>query len=164
VPRPSLIAALVAFGSLAWADQAGAAFLSQDPPGEASAMRTSVDHALHWIATVIEVAGVGVIVVGGLVASALFLRQGLRAGAWSAAYHQYRANLCRGILLGLELLVAADIIGTVAVTPSFQTLGVLALIVLIRTFLSFSLEIEIEGRWPWRRHEAVGERPGGERF
>ena len=53
--------------------------------------------------------------------------------------------------LGLELLVAADIIGTVAVTPSFENLGVLAVIVLIRTFLSFSLEVEIEGRWPWQR-------------
>ena len=60
----------------------------------------------------------------------------------------------RGILLGLELLVAADIIGTVAVTPSIENLLILGLIVLIRTFLSFSLEVEIEGRWPWRQAEA----------
>ena len=83
---------------------------------------------------------------------------------WAGAFRGYRANLGRGILLGLELLVAADIIGTVAVTPSFQTLGVLAMIVLIRTFLSFSLEVEIEGQWPWRRREMQGAHPGGERL
>ena len=60
----------------------------------------------------------------------------------------------RSILLGLELLVAADIIRTVAVTPTFESVGVLAIIVLIRTFLSFSLELEITGRWPWQKQPA----------
>ena len=127
-------------------------------------MRTSLDHALHWIATGIEVAGVAIIVVGALLASLLFLREGLRAPGWGKAFRGYRANLGRGILLGLELLVAADIIGTVAVTPSFQSLGVLAMIVLIRTFLSFSLEVEIEGHWPWRRREFEAKGGGGERL
>jgi hypothetical protein len=54
------------------------------------------------------------------------------------------------ILLGLEFLIAGDIIGTVAISPTFQSVGVLALIVLVRTFLSFSLEVELEGRWPWQ--------------
>jgi uncharacterized membrane protein len=54
-------------------------------------------------------------------------------------------------LLGLEFLVAADIIRTVAVTPTFRSVGVLAVIVVIRTFLSFSLELEITGRWPWQK-------------
>ena len=63
----------------------------------------------------------------------------------------FRSNLGRSILLGLEFLVAADIINTVAVEPTIQSLIVLAGIVLIRTFLSFSLEVEIEGRWPWRK-------------
>jgi uncharacterized membrane protein len=75
----------------------------------------------------------------------------LSSGDWQGALRLYRANLGRGILLGLELLVAADIIGTVAVTPSLANLAVLGGIVLIRTFLSFSLEVEIEGRWPWAR-------------
>ena len=122
---------------------------------EAVAGRGAIDATLHWIATGIEVTGVAIIVVGAAAATILFLYSGLVTIGWSDAFHQYRANLGRGILLGLELLVAADIIGTVAVTPSFENLAVLAFIVLIRTFLSFSLEVEIEGRLPWRRGEAV---------
>lgn len=113
--------------------------------------REAVDAAMHWIATAIEVAGVAVIVVSGLIAAVLFLRRGLGAPGWDRAYEGFRADLGRGILLGLEFLVAADIIGTIAVTPTFESLGVLAAIVLIRTFLSVSLEVEIEGRWPWQR-------------
>ena len=65
----------------------------------------------------------------------------------------------RAILLGLELLVIADIIGTVAIEPTLQNLGVLALIVAIRTLLSFALELEVSGRWPWQRAQAA-ERKG----
>ncbi|PPD42162.1 MAG: hypothetical protein CTY15_12645 [Methylocystis sp.] len=102
----------------------------------------------------IEVAGVLVIVVAAAVATLVFLGSGALSRDWQGALRRYRANLGRGILLGLELLVAADIIGTVAVTPSLENLAVLGLIVMIRTFLSFSLEVEIEGRWPWRRADA----------
>jgi uncharacterized membrane protein len=63
----------------------------------------------------------------------------------------FRQRLGRAILLGLELLVAADIIRTVAVTPTVESVAVLAGIVLVRTFLSFSLEVELTGRWPWNR-------------
>ncbi|WP_016921488.1 DUF1622 domain-containing protein [Methylocystis parvus] len=111
----------------------------------------------------IEAAGVMVIVAAAVVATLAFLHGGLASGDWTSALRRYRANLGRGILLGLELLVAADIIGTVAITPTLEGLVVLGLIVLIRTFLSFSLEVEIEGRWPWRRAEsesAAGARPG----
>ena len=121
------------------------------PTHGGSDTRELVDAVLHGIATAIEVAGVGLIVIGAVIATILYLRGGFGAEGWDAAYARYRANLGRGILLGLELLVAADIVGTVAVTPSFESLGVLAAIVLIRTFLSFSLEVEIEGRWPWQR-------------
>jgi uncharacterized membrane protein len=119
--------------------------------GEAAA-HGGVDAAMHLIATAIEVAGVAIIVVGALLASALFLHRGFGSSGWNKAYECFRADLGRGILLGLEFLVAGDIIGTVAVAPTFESLGVLAAIVLIRTFLSFSLEVEIEGRWPWQRH------------
>ena len=116
---------------------------------EPGPVRDAIDGALHWIATGIEVSGVAIIVVGAAIATVMFLRGGPEVG-WAKAYRRYRADLGRGILLGLELLVAADIIGTVAVTPTLQSLAVLGLIVLIRTFLSFSLEVEIEGRWPWQ--------------
>ncbi len=66
------------------------------------------------------------------------------------AYQALRLELGRAILVGLEILVAADIIRSVAIDPSFQSVGVLALIVLVRTFLSWSLEVEITGAWPWR--------------
>jgi uncharacterized membrane protein len=68
-------------------------------------------------------------------------------------YGRFRRFLGRSILLGLELLVAADIIRTVAVTPTLESVGVLACIVLIRTFLSWSLELEITGRWPWQKEQ-----------
>jgi uncharacterized membrane protein len=110
--------------------------------------------AIYWSAKVIEVVGVAIIVVGAFVATALFIRQLVGGGKFQDAYLPYRSNLGRAILLGLEFLVAADIIGTVAVDPTFRSLGVLGLIVLIRTFLSFALEVEINGRWPWSGGEA----------
>ena len=107
-----------------------------------------LDGLLHTIARGIELAGIALIVVGAIVASAVYLGRLVRREA--GAYQAYRADLGRGILLGLEFLVAADIVGTVAVEPSLENLGILAVIVLIRTFLSFTLEVEIEGRWPWQ--------------
>lgn len=70
----------------------------------------------------------------------------------------YRANLGRGILLGLEFLVGADIISTITAPLTLETVGLLGLVILIRTFLSFSLETEIEGCWPWRRSERRDEK------
>ncbi|MCA1825195.1 MAG: DUF1622 domain-containing protein [Mycobacteriales bacterium] len=67
------------------------------------------------------------------------------------AYRELRRNVGRSILLGLELLVAGDIIRTVAISPTFTSVGVLAVIVAVRTFLSFTLEVELTSRWPWQR-------------
>ncbi|NVZ08253.1 DUF1622 domain-containing protein [Allochromatium humboldtianum] len=103
---------------------------------------------IEWIALLIDGAGVLVIVAGILIAGWRYLMQ-RRAG--SDPYHQLRLDLGRGILLGLELLVAADIIRTVAVPPTLEGVTVLGLIVLIRTFLSMALQVELEGRWPWQR-------------
>ena len=72
-----------------------------------------------------------------------------------AVYFRFRQDVGRGILLGLELLVAADIIRTVAISPTLESVAVLAGIVAVRTLLSFVLEVELTGRWPWQR------RPGG---
>jgi uncharacterized membrane protein len=94
--------------------------------------------------------GVLALIVGLLLATVLFLR-GLRGGDSEAAYKPYRQRIGRSILLSLEFLVAADIIRTVALEPTFRGVGVLAIVVLVRTFLSFTLEVEVEGRWPWSR-------------
>ncbi len=110
------------------------------------------DRIVAAVARAIEVAGIAVLVTGGGLATLAFLRRLTRGRAFVDAYHTYRADLGRAILLGLEFLVAADIIRTVAVSPTFRSAGVLAVIVFIRTFLSMSLEVELEGRWPWRRH------------
>jgi len=103
---------------------------------------------IEWIALLIDGAGVLVIVAGILIAGGHYV---MRRRAGSDPYHQLRQDLGRGILLGLELLVAADIIRTVAVPPTLDGVMVLGLIVLIRTFLSMALQVELEGRWPWQR-------------
>ena len=98
--------------------------------------------------TAAEVAGVALIV-GGLVVATL--RYAVRRRDAASPYQRYRQDLGRAILLGLEVLVAADIVRTVAFTPTMDSVLVLALIVAIRTFLSWSLALELEGRWPWQR-------------
>ncbi|MBA4806676.1 DUF1622 domain-containing protein [Brevundimonas sp.] len=109
-------------------------------------------------AVVLELIGAGIIIGGVLISTVLFFIVGQRGGDWRDAYTRYRANLGRGILLGLELLVGADIISTITAPLTLETVGLLGLVVLIRTFLSFSLETEIEGAWPWRRAEVQGDR------
>lgn len=107
---------------------------------------------IHLVTRVVEIVGTAIIVVGSFGALAIFLlRMGAGAASRETLVAAFRSNLGRSILLGLEFLVAADIINTVAVEPTVQSLIVLAGIVLIRTFLSFSLEVEIEGRWPWQK-------------
>lgn len=86
----------------------------------------------------------------------------LRERRLQAAYQRHRGSLGRAILLSLEFLVAADIIGTVAVEPTLHNLGVLGIIVLIRTFLRFALEAEINGHWPWRESEVLRRQRGPE--
>ena len=105
---------------------------------------------VHVIVRIVEVVGILVILVGAVAAFAWFLTRVRRSSA-EECVAELRSGLGRSILLGLELLVAADIISTVALEPTLDSLAVLAGIVLIRTFLSFSLEVEIEGQWPWRR-------------
>ena len=103
------------------------------------------------LAKLLELAGAAIILGGIAVASVNYVREGLRTGDWRASYERYRSNLGRGILLGLELLVGADIIATITAPLTFLSVSLLGAIVVIRTFLSFSLETEIEGCWPWQR-------------
>jgi len=102
-----------------------------------------------------EALGVATLIVGLVIS---FSRAGLDLlRRRRDSYQRLRSFLGRSILLGLEVLVAADLIRTVAVSPTLANVGGLALIVLIRTFLSFSLDVEIEGRLPWRRADPQSE-------
>lgn len=111
---------------------------------------------IHYLVRAIEIAGVSVIVVGALIATFRFARD-VWANSGDPGISGLRSDLGRAILLGLEFLVAADIINTVAIEPTLQSLAVLAGIVAIRTFLSFSLEVELEGTWPWARQRKRSE-------
>lgn len=124
--------------------------------------RAAVTEALEQVSAWIEIAGVVIIVLGGLIATAVMLRDGFGPARWAGALPRYRANLGMAILLGLELLIAADIIDTIALPLTVESVGLLAGIVAIRTFLSWSLEVEIEGRWPWQGRGRRG-RFGGDK-
>lgn len=117
-------------------------------------MSPSIHETVDIFAKALELLGVAIVVGAIALSSAVFLRDGVRDG-WTPAYQACRSNIGRGILLGLELLVGADIISTITAPLTFDSVGLLAGIVLIRTFLSFSLETEIDGCWPWRRREIL---------
>ena len=113
----------------------------------------SYNDVIEKIGMAIDAAGVAVIVTGATIAFAFSaVRLSRREGD---IYRRFRQQLGQTSLLGLELLVAGDIVRTVAAAPSLTSVAVLAAIVLIRTFLSFSLEVEITGRWPWQRRESA---------
>lgn len=105
----------------------------------------------------VDAVGVAVIVVGITLATGRAIWVAPPPGL--DRYSAYRRSLGRAILLGLELLVAGDIIKTVAVAPTLQNMAVLGAIVLIRTFLSFSLELEVNGRWPWQQKAPLPAQP-----
>jgi uncharacterized membrane protein len=120
----------------------------------------SLDHVATMAGRVVEFIGISVLILGAVLAALAFVLRLLRGRSFPIGYHELRADLGRAILLGLEFLVIADIIGTVAVEPTLQNLGVLAVIVAIRTLVSFALELEVNGRWPWQK-VAVPDRSGG---
>ena len=112
----------------------------------------TVRGVIEWAALLIEILGAVVIIAGvirvvvmrGTVRYLFHLDQ-------AGAYESYKHQLGRTLLLGLEFLVAGDVVRTVALEPTMTNVGVLGLLVVIRTFLSWSLVVEIEGRWPWQR-------------
>ncbi len=108
-----------------------------------------------------EAAGVIVLIIGFLSGIARAAHAYV-TGRAEASYAVMRRYFGRSILLGLEILVAADLIRTVAVDPTWQNVAVLGIIVLIRTFLSFSLEVEMDGVWPWRRWQLGRKRPAAD--
>ncbi len=116
--------------------------------------------AIEWASLGIEILAVAVIVTGvALVA--------IRTGTIRYVFHMqqqgalqsYKQQLGKPLLLGLELLVAADVIETVALDPTFSNVGVLGVLVLVRTILSWSLAVEMEGRWPWQHESTASSSP-----
>lgn len=108
--------------------------------------------AIELVGKAIDGVGVAVIALGALISAAGAVTRLRTKGV--DVYRSFREQLGRSILLGLEFLVAADIIRTVAVTPDAKSVAVLGGIVLIRTFLSFSLQLEVTGYWPWQSARA----------
>jgi uncharacterized membrane protein len=109
--------------------------------------------AIEMAATAIEVLAVGIIVVAIVHGTGRYLLD-LRQRAESA-YQRYKVQLAKALLLGLEFLVAADIVRTVALDSTLRSVITLGLLVIVRTFLSWSIVVEIEGRWPWQEAESM---------
>jgi uncharacterized membrane protein len=121
----------------------------------------STKEIVQHVGALLDLAGVLVIAGGVVLAAAAFVYRSLRTRDPVTYYPPFRQGVGRAILLGLEFLVGGDIIRTVAVSPTFHSVGVLALIVVVRTFLSFSLEVELEGRWPWQARARRATSAGG---
>ncbi len=103
---------------------------------------------VDWMGLALDGIGVLIVVGGAFIAIVRALRSGQDA---NARYRMFRVELGRAIVLGLEFLIAGDIIRTVVVNPNIVNVAVLGLIVLIRTFLTMTLQLEVEGHWPWHR-------------
>ena len=113
-------------------------------------MDETINSFIELAATIIEVTGVLVMIIGPLFALYRYLFDKHEDGS---SYRTFRHDLGKAILLGLEFLVAGDIIATVSTSPTMEKVLVLGIIVLIRTFLSLSLQVELEGKWPWQKRE-----------
>lgn len=110
-----------------------------------------VRYLLEHVELGFELVGVAFLVVGSAVALVRLALSFQRKQAGAAAYRELRVGVGRSIMVGLEFLVAADIIRSVALEPTLQSVGILGLIVVVRTLLSWSIEVEISGEWPWHR-------------
>ena len=111
------------------------------------------EESISPVVKVVEAFGAGIMVLGGFGTFVVFARDVLRTRAADDPYKALRRNLGRCILLGLEVLIVADIVRTIIVDPTLESVAVLGVIVVIRIILSFSLEVEIDGVWPWRRRQ-----------
>lgn len=118
--------------------------------GEGLAQQGLLAHVAHAVTKSFEAAAIFVVVLGTLLAIFLYVRSLGPSADFGRMYHELRGRVGRSILLALEFLVAADIIEMLAIQPTLRSLGVLAVVVLLRTLLSFTLEVEINGAWPWR--------------
>lgn len=118
-----------------------------------------IQRVLGWVEYValgIELLAVAVIAIGVVYAVGWFLMHRFGKMPAERGQQRFRAQLGNSLLVGLEILVAADIIRTVALEPTLTSVAILGVLVLVRTFLSWSLVVEMEGRWPWRGQETTG--------
>ena len=113
----------------------------------------SYDEIVSEVVKVVEAVGAGIMVLGALWAFVVFASRTVRTAPAPESYDELRRSLGRSILLGLEVLIVADIVRTIIVAPTLESVAVLGIIVVIRILLSFSLEVEIDGVWPWRRSQ-----------
>lgn len=107
--------------------------------------------AVEWMTTAIELLAIAIVFVAIVFASIQYLVTRIGRHSADDAYRGYRVTLGKALLVGLEILVATDVVRTVALEPSFENVAILGLLVVIRTFLGWSLTVEIEGRWPWQQ-------------
>src|SRR6476661_4734467 len=119
----------------------------------------SYDEIISEVVKVVEAVGAGIMVLGALGAFIAYGSRTISVKAAPESYSELRRNLGRSILLGLEVLIIADIVRTIIVDPTLESVAVLGIIVIIRILLSFSLEVEIDGFWPWRRWQARARDP-----
>lgn len=120
------------------------------------------DEVVEKVVQVIEAGGIALLVIGAVAAFVGYARNLLTDRERPAAYSRLRRSLARVILLGLEVLIIADIIRTIVVEATVSSVLVLGVIVVIRIVLSFSLEVEIDGFWPWNRWRTEAAAPGPE--
>jgi uncharacterized membrane protein len=115
--------------------------------------RVTYEETISDVVKVVEAVGAGIMVLGGLGVFVVFAWRVLRSDTRRGAYPDLRRDLGRCILLGLEVLIVADIVRTIIVDPTLESVAVLGTIVVIRIILSFSLEVEIDGVWPWNQRQ-----------
>ena len=109
------------------------------------------DHFISDVVKVVEATGAAIMIVGGLAALIAYAISVWQSPTRPEAYRKLRQRLGRAILLGLEILIVGDIVRTIIVDPTVRSVAVLGMIVVIRIVLSFALEVEIDGAWPWSR-------------
>lgn len=126
--------------------------LAQEPTGHDPIDR--VLDGVEYVAVAIEILAIVIIVISIVAATWTYLQRRLRRQNTVGSYQQYRAQLGSGLLLGLEILVAADVIRTVALEQTLQSVATLGVLVLIRIILGWSIVVEIERRWPWQSERA----------
>jgi uncharacterized membrane protein len=120
-----------------------------------SGLLAGIREAIEVVSVAIEVLAIVIIVVGIVIGTVTFMRRSRRRWPDPDAYKVYKEQMAMALLLGLEILVAADIIRTVALEPTLNAIAALGLLILVRTFLSWALVVEQEGRWPWQQRGAA---------